>query len=273
MLDITATIVTYNPCISMLREAINSFLATQLNVRLYIVDNSPCPFDGLELIINDSRIEYIYVNSNRGFGAGHNVILRQPCKLGKYHIILNPDIYFEKGVIETLFGYMEENNDVGNVMPKVIYPDGSLQFLCKLLPTPMDWIGRMFLPVKSLKEKLNNRFEMRFSGYDKEMNVPYLSGCFMFLRSEIINEIGVFDEGIFMYGEDTDLNRRIYQKYRTMYVPNVTIVHKHEKGSHKNLRLFWIHVKAAIYYLNKWGWFFDKERKRINSETIKKYSK
>lgn len=66
--------------------------------------------------------------------------------------------------------------------------------------------------IKSLKYKLNNRFEMRFSGYDKEMNVPYLSGCYMFLRTSVVEEIGVFDEGIFMYGEDTDLNRRIYQK-------------------------------------------------------------
>ena len=66
---------------------------------------------------------------------------------------------------------------------------------------------------------------MRFADYESEMNVPYLSGCFMFLRKSVIEEVGVFDEGIFMYGEDTDLNRRIYQKHRTMYYPKVTITH------------------------------------------------
>lgn len=105
------------------------------------------------------------------------------------------------------------------------------------------------------------------------MDVPYLSGCFMFLRREVIREIGVFDEGIFMYGEDTDLNRRIFQHYRTVYFPEITIIHDFEKGSHKNLRLFWIHVKAAVYYLNKWGWFFDKERRKINQAIKKKYIK
>ena len=268
---VTASIVLYKNKIDELKRAIDSFLDTELPVRIYLIDNSPTP--ELENIIKDERVEYFYLNANRGFGAGHNAVLRRPHLLGKYHIILNPDIYFEKGTTEALVEYMDNNQDVGNVMPKVIYPDGSLQYLCKLLPTPMDWIGRMFLPVKSLKDKLNDRFEMHFSGYDKEMNVPYLSGCYMFLRTSVVEEIGVFDEGIFMYGEDTDLNRRIYEKYRTMYLPSVTIVHKHEKGSHKNLRLFWIHVKAAIYYLNKWGWFFDKERKRINSETVKIYSK
>ena len=93
----------------------------------------------------------------------------------------------------------------------------------------------------------------------------------MFLRKSTIEDIGLFDEGIFMYGEDTDLNRRIYQKYKTLYYPKVTIIHDFEKGSHKNLRLLWIHIKAAIYYLNKWGWVFDNERTRINKATKLKY--
>ena len=63
----------------------------------------------------------------------------------------------------------------------------------------MDWIGRMFIPFKGIKKKINNSFEMRFADYNKEMNVPYLSGCFMFLRKSVIEEVGVFDEGIFMY--------------------------------------------------------------------------
>jgi GT2 family glycosyltransferase len=81
----------------------------------------------------------------------------------------------------------------------------------------------------------------------------------------------VFDEGIFMYGEDTDLNRRIFKNYRTVYFPIVTVIHDFEKGSHKSFRLLWIHIKAAIYYMNKWGWFFDKERTKINKQIKEKY--
>jgi GT2 family glycosyltransferase len=268
---LSIAIVTYRNKFAVLQDVIDSVLLTTLNIKLYIIDNSPTN-ELKNLIPQDSRLEYIFMNSNNGFGAGHNVILRHPEKMGKYHLVLNPDVSFALGTLEKLYDYMERNLDVGNVMPKIIYPNGDLQYLCKLLPTPMDWIGRMFIPFKSIKRRINDRFEMHFADYESEMNVPYLSGCFMFLRKSVIEEVGVFDEGIFMYGEDTDLNRRIYQKYRTMYYPKVTIIHAFEKGSHKNFRLFWIHVKAAIYYLNKWGWFFDKERRDINKKTKSAYT-
>jgi GT2 family glycosyltransferase len=269
-MQLTATIVTYKNLPQQLLCVVNSFLNTELSIHLYIVDNSPT--DELRSLFTDERISYIFMNSNRGFGAAHNVIMRHIDKMGEYHIVLNPDVYFEQGTLESLYAYMNANQDIGNVMPHVIYPNGELQRLCKLLPTPKDWIIRLCIPIKKIRNSIDYNFEMRFADYSKEMCVPYLSGCFMFLRRSVIEEVGVFDEGIFMYGEDTDLNRRIYQKYRTMYYPEVTIVHCFEKGSHKNLRLMWIHIKAAVYYLNKWGWFFDNERKIINQKTKKLYS-
>lgn len=270
-LHISATIVAYKNNIDELNLSIKSFLETNLNVAIYIIDNSPT--DSLkDKIYKDNRVRYIFMNKNNGFGAGHNEILSHPELMGKYHLVLNPDIHFEPGVIDRLYSYMEENPDVGNVMPKVIYPNGDLQYLCKLLPTPIDWIGRLIIPFKAIKDKINDKFEMHFADYNKCMNVPYLSGCFMFLRTSVIKEIGLFDTHIFMYGEDTDLNRRIHAKYKTMYNPDVTIIHRHEQGSHKNLHLMWIHIKAAIYYFNKWGWFIDKERKEINRKTINEYT-
>ena len=269
--EVSVSIVVYENDYNLLLRVVSCVLESQLLTSLYIIDNSSTN-KLREIFPQDSRLEYIFMNSNNGFGAGHNFIMRQPEKMGKYHLVLNPDVSFAPGTLEKLYDYMENNPDVGNVMPKIIYPNGDLQYLCKLLPTPMDWIGRMFIPFKSIKKRINDKFEMRFADYESEMNVPYLSGCFMFLRKSVIEEVGVFDEGIFMYGEDTDLNRRIYQKHRTMYYPKVTITHAFEKGSHKSLRLFWIHVKAAIYYLNKWGWFFDKERRGINKKTKLAYT-
>ena len=67
--------------------------------------------------------------------------------------LFHPDITFSKGTIEGLYDYMENNPDVGNVMPKVIFPDGSFQYLCKLLPSPVDWFARMFIPIKAVKDK------------------------------------------------------------------------------------------------------------------------
>jgi len=271
-IEISASIVTYENKKEILCEAINSFLNSKMNIKLYIIDNSPT--DQIKSWLDhDPRIEYLFNNKNIGFGAAHNLIMKDHTKLGRYHLVLNPDIKFSPGTLEELYQFMEQNPDIGNIMPKILYPNGELQYLCKLLPTPKDWFIRMFIPIKSIRERNNYRFEMRFTNYNEIMNVPYLSGCFMFLRKKVIETIGLFDEGIFMYGEDTDLNRRIYRKYKTVYFPKVSIIHNFEKGSHRNLRLFWIHVKAALYYLNKWGWFFDQERKQINNSILRHYNK
>lgn len=266
---VSCSIVIYKNDRTVLKNAIDSFLNSTLNLSLYLVDNSPT--EELKDIITDCRVKYIHNPVNPGFGAAHNIALKDAVSENfKYHLVLNPDVYFDRGTLESIVEFMDDNGRIGNLMPKVEYPDGSLQYLCKLLPTPYDWIGRRFNPIKQMVEKRNNLFELHFTNYNKIMDVPYLSGCFMFLRLSSIKEIGMFDENIFMYGEEADLCRRlIHCGYRTTFFPNVKIIHHFEKGSHKSFRLTRIGIQSAIYYFNKWGWFFDKERKLINKNTLK----
>jgi GT2 family glycosyltransferase len=270
MTEINASIVLYHNKKEQLTKAINSFLNIDLKVKLYLVDNSSN--DNLkELAKLDERIEYIFNNANLGYGTAHNIAMRKSVEDGAlYHVVLNPDIYFESGVLEKLLDYMENHQDVGNIIPQVRYPDGEIQHLCKLLPTPTDLILRRFIPSKSWKEKRNETYELRFTGYDKVMNVPSLSGCFMFLRCEVLKDVGLFDENIFMYLEDVDLNRRIYHKYKTIFYPKVEIVHEYGKESYVNKKLLKYHIQSAIYYFNKWGWIFDKERDVINKNCLEK---
>lgn len=156
-------------------------------------------------------------------------------------------------------------------MPKVLYPDGEIQYLCKLLPSPFDLIFRRFVPFEKWKDKRNEIYELRFTGYDEIMNIPYLSGCFMFLRVDILKKVGLFDERFFMYLEDTDLSRRIYRVAKNIFYPYVHIYHEYGKGSYKNKKLLMYHIQSAIKYFNKWGWFNDSERKKINQEILEKF--
>ena len=144
---ITACIVLYNNNRKVLLEAINSFLQSPLAKKIYLVDNSSS--DSLKDISNDERIEYIHSPSNPGFGAAHNIAIKKAIEGGsKYHLVLNPDVYFENTTIDLLLKFMNDHPNVGNVMPKVLYPDGQVQYLCKFLPTPYDWIGRRFKNIK-----------------------------------------------------------------------------------------------------------------------------
>jgi GT2 family glycosyltransferase len=271
---VVASIVIYNNDIEMISNAINSFLNSDIAYKkhLYLVDNSPN--DNLKPLVSLSpeSITYIFNPTNPGFGAAHNIALKKGIERGAtYHLVLNPDVYFDKYVLASIIDFMDANPKLGNLMPKVLYPDGNIQYLAKLLPTPYDWIGRRFNPFKSMVEKRNQTFELRFTEYNKIMDVPYLSGCFMFLRTEALKKIGLFDENIFMYGEETDLCRRLIEGgYRTIFFPKVHIFHHFAKGSHKSWRLTKIGVESAIYYFNKWGWFFDEKRKKINKEILDK---
>jgi hypothetical protein len=273
--QITASIVTYNNPIEEVEKAISSFSNTKLKVRMFISDNS----EKNELkIFHSNNIEYIKNEKNLGFGRAHNKIIDLIKDISEYHLILNPDVYFNKGVLEKLYDFMQNNKNVGLVMPKVLYPNGEIQYLCKLLPTPFYLIARKFIPSQKILEKINTKYELHYKDYSQIMEVPNLSGCFMFVRTDVFNNIGKFDERFFMYMEDTDFVRRIGEKYKTIYFPEVQIYHEYKKDSYKNFKLMKYHMFSAIKYFNKWGWLFDKKRKMINKkilsdESLKKVKK
>ena len=273
-MKLSASIVLYNTKIDELKRVIDSYFAYIGEKQLFLVDNSPT--DSLKEIVKiypNNDIYYIFNNKNMGYGKAHNIAIKKSIEQGlSYHIILNPDIIIEKGSLEKLTEYMEQHPEVGNIMPKIIYPNGELQYLCKLLPSPIDLIFRRFIPIKKWKDAINERYELHSFGYDKIKNIPNLSGCFMFLRTEALKRVGLFDENIFMYLEDIDLNRRIHSKYKTIYYPDAIVIHEHQTESYKNRKLLKAHIQSAIYYFNKYGWLFDKERITINKNVLKDLS-
>ena len=264
---ISACVVLYNTPAEAVLSILASLNAVHENTRLYLVDNSPV--NTAQLYAQHKEVEYIYNQENIGYGSAHNIAMQKSLDAGfQYHFILNPDITFQPNVISEICSFLDQHADVGLVMPKVLYSSGDLQYLCKLLPTPADLFARRFLPEKLIRNN-QNRFELRTTGYNKIMDVPFLSGCFMALRREAIQQCGMFDERFFMYGEDIDFSRRIHKKFRTIFYPYVSIVHGHAAASYKSFKMLRMHTVNIIRYFNKWGWFFDPERKKINAKILK----
>lgn len=199
---------------------------------IYIVDNSPAP--NQQLVFEDLPVEYIQTQRNIGYGSGHNIALKKAMELGSdFHFVFNPDISFEDTELQKMISRISDDKEIGQLMPKVINPDWSMQYLCKLLPTPLDLVLRRFAigPLKRLLKARADKFELRFTGYRNEMNVPFLSGCFMLFRVSALQKIGLFDESFFMYGEDIDLTRRMHSKYKTIFFPGAVVIHDHAKES------------------------------------------
>lgn len=258
---ITASLVIYHNSRREINTLLESVLRSPID-KLYIIDNSRHDlYRTLEQ--RSPRICYIH-NINDGYGAAHNIAMREAIRLrAKYHIVINPDIYFSEGTIEALAEYMDSHKDIGWVMPKILYPSGEVQHLCKLLPTPYDLIIRRFLPSRLLG-RVRDKFNPKIS--DRELNIPYLSGCFMFLRVSALRKVGLFDERFFMYGEDLDLSRRMHRQYKTIYYPGAAVVHAHRAESYHSGRMLWVHIENIAIYFNKWGWFFDSERRKVNKK-------
>ena len=267
---ISVSIVLYNTSEVLLHRLLTCIYCSGNIDIVYIVDNSPQPIK--DFWFKDLPLSYIHTNSNIGYGAGHNIAIRKAIEMGaEFHFVLNPDVYFGSGELPKMISRIQSDNAIGHLMPKVTYADGTLQYLCKLLPTPSDLLLRRFAfgPLKRLFMKKVDKFELRFTGYNREMNVPFLSGCFMLLRVSALQEIGLFDESFFMYGEDIDLSRRMHARQKTVFFPDAVIVHDHARESYKNTKMLWIHIVNLIRYFNKWGWFFDAERYVINAKVLR----
>lgn len=251
-----------------LEEAIQSILDAGIALKLFLIDNSET--DELRKLAGDPRVDYIFNAKNIGYGAAHNIAMKKSMEQGiSYHVVMNPDVSFGQGTLQKLIAFMDLHPEIGAVMPKIHYKDGSLQRLCKLLPTPFDLIGRRFLGNTRWAVRRNKKYELHQFDYNTILNTPCLSGCFMFLRTDALTLAGLFDERFFMYLEDYDLGRRINRHFETVFFPGVSIVHGYVKGSYKSSKLLKFHVWSAIMYFNKWGWLVDEERARLNMQVLK----
>ena len=263
---VSASIVTYHNPINDIKSIIDSFLGANLNCILFISDNSKNR--GLEAVCSNEKVVYIHNGANIGFGAAHNLVIRKAIELNsRFHFVLNPDVKFESDTIPLLLNRLKLDPEIGVIMPKILNLDHSVQYLPKLLPSPFRLLIRLIVPLRQIFSKQYSLYVLE--NYDDiELNVPTLSGCFSLYNIQALKDIGMFDERFFMYFEDNDLTRRIHKKYKTLYYPSVTILHGYGRGAASSFRLFNIYVKSAIAYFNKYGWFFDKERRSFDNMVL-----
>jgi GT2 family glycosyltransferase len=262
---VTVSIVLYNHNVQDVRELFED-LARDATIAEWVVVNNGGS-DGACAVAKSLGANCLNPGRNLGYGAAHNLALRSLANTAApFHLILNPDIQLQSGVFVELGAVMDSMPQVGLLMPHVLYPDGSKQYLCKLLPTPLDLILRRFAvgPLRWFFGRRMARYEMRHCEYSRPMFVPVLSGCFMFTRRSVLESIGGFDERFFLYMEDTDLCRRIGEVSRLLFWPWTTVTHHHAQGSYKSLSLLRLHIQAAMEYFNKWGWWHDPVRDARN---------
>ena len=259
-MDLSIIVVNYNSrekTLNCLKSIFESDLAG-IDFEVILVDNNSK--ENIETEVNDlyPQVKIIKSEKNLGMGGGNNLGIKEAA--GKYVLILNPDTMPKPDAIRKMYNYLEANEKVGIAGPKLLYPDGQLQYSCfrgwKFL-TPL--FRRTFLG-RIAKKHLDN-FLMRDFDHNSAREVDWLMGSCLMIRESILDKIGFFDERFFMYFEDTDLCRRVRQAgQQVIYFPEAIVIHDHVRASAKKPwylapflnKLSRTHIASWIKYFLKW---------------------
>jgi N-acetylglucosaminyl-diphospho-decaprenol L-rhamnosyltransferase len=169
-------------------------------------------FPGVRLIAQDFRA---------GFGANHNTVIR--ATTGRYVYVLNEDTTADDWGFGRLVSYLDANPRVAALGPKLVYPDGRRQDSAWRFPTPL---------VSALGLVTVGKLGVKQSHGDDPRPVDWVMGAALLLRRDALNEVGLFDEGFFLYSEEVDLQFRLRQAgWDVHYVPEVTVVHHESQFS------------------------------------------
>lgn len=245
----------YNDICNAVRT-IEKFTDSKIAKRIYIVDNSTWDEQASAVeqfkafLKNYADTEYLYVGRNLGFGKGHNFVLSRLDS--EYHAIVNPDIILDSDAFSSILKYMDQKPDVGMCVPRITDEGGNLQEVYRRELTVADMFIRMFC--KNLFAKRQAYHTMQNMDYTKPFQVPFAQGSFLVVRTQLFRELKGFDDDYFMYVEDADLCKRVNQVSKLMYYPGASVIHKWEKGSHKNGKLFKVHLQSTATYFKKWGY-------------------
>jgi N-acetylglucosaminyl-diphospho-decaprenol L-rhamnosyltransferase len=260
MIDLSILIVHYNTP-GLLRQTLKGIRRAnpQLNYEVILVDNNPtCRVDA-KVRQEFPEVKIIKTAKNLGFGQGMNYALEKAS--GTYVLIFNPDIVVLPGSLEALVNHLKVYPEVGAVGPQLLHPDKSIQNSCYQFMKPSIIFYRRipFLKHFSFAKKAIQEYLMQAWDHKETRAVDYLLGAAICLPRTLLEEVGGFDANFFMYFEDQDLCRRIWQKgYRVHYLPSAQMIHYHrretaEGGFLKQLLnpLTRIQFKSAVYYYKK----------------------
>ena len=267
-IDVAISVVLYQPNDIVLRcvkDNIRKLLEiNNIRTAILIHDNSKELAEHHFSEFQSSRYFRYSFSKNVGFGKAHNESMKY-FKNAKYYLILNPDIIMTDKVVVEIFHRMEVNNSISVSIPKILNKDGSIQYVNKKLPSPIDLISRR---VKSLLkiENVQNDFELRGFYKYRAFRAPFLSGCFLFIRGEHFRWVRGFDSNFFLYLEEIDLCRRLAEFGDTVVFADLEVIHLWNRESYRSLKLFYEHAKSFLYYFNKHGWLLDRMRNKLNNK-------
>ncbi len=258
-MDLSIIIVNYNTY-ELTKQTIESVITTvndDFTYEILLVDNAS-KGSCLDSLSNEyashDKVTLIRNKDNLGFSKANNIGIK--ASVGDYILTLNSDTILQKNCLQNCLAFIREHNDIGALGCKVTLADNTLDHACKRgFPTPE---ASLFYFLKLHKffpdsDKFT-QYTLGTQDINSTNDVDSLTGAFMILPRSVINEVGVFDEDFFMYGEDLDWCYRIKNAgYRIVYYPKASTIHLKggSNGKKKRTKTIYEFHRAMLLFYNK----------------------
>ena len=242
---------------ALLRQCLDSIhrWAPRDPYEIVVVDNNSGDGSSKEIRTRYPAVGVIQNERNRGFGAAVNIGFRRTS--GTYVLVLNPDIEVSPDSIKTLIDYMESAPDVGLCAPKLLNPDGTLQYSCRTyyslwtILLRRSVLGRLFPDHPCVRMHLMMDWD-----HDSRREVDWVLGAALMLRRSALPAEGAMDERFFLYFEDVDLCLRLHKAgWKVVYNPASVMIHHHLRASAQGVL-----NRAKLEHVKSWIKFSVKHR-------------
>ena len=250
--SLSACIVLYH-CGEEVFNALRCLEKSNIEIAVYLCDNSPEENTADNLQWAFPGVTVLPQPGNIGFGRANNAVL--PYLQSRYHLIMNPDVTFDPALLLVMAQYMDAHPNIAILTPKVLNEDGSEQFLPKRRISIHYLLGGLLENRGSLFRRWREDFTMADLEILNPVPVEFATGCFLFIRTSVFQELKGFDPRFFLYQEDSDLSRRVLEEKlgSIVYHPDMCVTHRWARENTRTFKGRMRQIRSAFKYFMKWG--------------------
>jgi len=218
------------------------------NSEIIVVDNNSQDNSINIIESNFPDVRLIKLPQNLGFGTGNNAGAKEA--KGDFLFLLNTDTIVTSDFLPHLLELMSSNSDVGIIGPKLVFPDGKFQVS---FSPEISFAGEIRAKKMHKNSYDENKLYLIEKDFQSIRDVDIVVGAAFFIRKDLFDLLGGFDEKFFMYFEESDLCKRVRDKgYKILYTPHISIVHLRGHSVKKSSdRMSLEYRKSQIYYYHK----------------------
>jgi len=257
--DLTVIIVSYNTRELLLR-CIESLYhgGGHLTLELFVIDNASRDGSAEAVARSYSQVHLIRNDENRGFARAVNQGLQ--ASSGRNCLLLNPDAVAGRETLEAMADYLDAHPEAGAIGPQLLHEDGRLQNSIASFPT----LATELLNKSLLRRLFPKRYPGKNRKYSGPVEVESLIGACMMVKRQVIDTVGLLDEGYFFFLEETDWCLRMRKAgWKIFFLPDLKVLHLQGKSASQKL------TAARIEYYRSRYRFYTLHRGRVTAMLLR----